>query len=62
MPKYQRIVLDLDISPVISGVESDGRIVGVLLEIVHHPVSVEFGSRRIVENRCDIWILAEILE
>lgn len=56
----QVLVLDLDIGPVVFGIQ-DGWIISSLLVVVDHPVFVELGSQGVVEHRVHVdRVVAEV--
>jgi hypothetical protein len=58
----QLLVLDLDILPIVFGIEDGGWIIGQLLVIVDHPILVEMSSQRVIEHCIDIdGVVAKVL-
>ncbi len=58
----QLLVLDLDILPIVFGIEDGGWIIGHLLVIEDHPILVEMSSQRVIEHFIDIeGVVAKVL-
>lgn len=59
--QQQRLVGDLDISPVVFRIE-DVRVARVLPEIVHHEIPVELCRAGVVEDVFNVGILAKVFD